>query len=150
MEDSDLTQDLVTGPDKVRAHQWTRYCHVVCISTDRVWIGDWIYWPLTTDFNTGTVNILTELHTPNITHKILSSPPDFQVNTLTTNSFLHNLPYRTELGQNLSLAYNISTWTTWKTQLFCCCARVCCCGNVFTEPLPRNGPGIFAHLVIVA
>jgi hypothetical protein len=27
---------------------------------------------------------------------------------------------------------------------------MCCCGNVFTGPLPRNGSGISAHLAVVA
>jgi hypothetical protein len=48
----------------------------------------------------------------------------------------------------LSLAYNISARTTQETQLSYCSVRVCCCGNVFTEPLPRNGPGIFSYMAI--
>jgi hypothetical protein len=51
-----------------------------------------------------------------------------------------------ELGLTFSLAYNISARTTYKTQLFNCWVLVCCCGKVFTEPLPRNGPGISTHL----
>jgi hypothetical protein len=31
-----------------------------------------------------------------------------------------------------------------------CRIRIRCCGNVFTEPLPRNGSDIFAYLVVVA
>jgi hypothetical protein len=34
--------------------------------------------------------------------------------------------------------------------LYHCCVRVCCCGEVFTEPLPRNGYGISAYLAVVA
>jgi hypothetical protein len=30
------------------------------------------------------------------------------------------------------------------------CASILCCGNVVTEPLPRNGSGIFAYLAVVA
>jgi hypothetical protein len=42
-----------------------------------------------------------------------------------------------------SLAYNISARTTYKTPRFqqqlYFCVRIRCRGNVFTEPLPRNG-----------
>jgi hypothetical protein len=38
-------------------------------------------------------NSLTELHTPNITHKVFSSQPDFQLSTLATNS----QPFHTNL-----------------------------------------------------
>jgi hypothetical protein len=31
----------------------------------------------------------------------------------------------------------------------CCCAWNCCCGNVFTEPFPRNCPGISTRLTVV-
>jgi hypothetical protein len=34
--------------------------------------------------------------------------------------------------------------------LYQCCVGVCCCGNVFTEPLPRNGSGMFPYLEVVA
>jgi hypothetical protein len=34
--------------------------------------------------------------------------------------------------------------------LYHCYICFCCCGNVFTEPLPRNGPDISAHLAAVA
>jgi hypothetical protein len=38
---------------------------------------------LATDFNTESMyNSLTELHTPDITHKVFSSQPDFQLSTL--------------------------------------------------------------------
>jgi hypothetical protein len=36
------------------------------------------------DFNMKTVS-LTELHTPDITNKVFSSQPDFQLSTLATN-----------------------------------------------------------------
>jgi hypothetical protein len=31
-----------------------------------------------------------------------------------------------------------------------CCMRICCCGNLFTNSLPRNGSGIFAYLAVIA
>jgi hypothetical protein len=34
-------------------------------------------------------------------------------------------------------------------QYLCYCMRIHCCGNVFTEPLPRNDSGIFAYLAVV-
>jgi hypothetical protein len=34
--------------------------------------------------------------------------------------------------------------------LYQCCVPVCCCGNVFTELLPRNSSGISVYLVVVA
>jgi hypothetical protein len=48
----------------------------------------------------------------------------------------------------LSLAYNIWARTTQKIKLFYCCVPVCYCGNVFTEPLPRNSPGISISLLL--
>jgi hypothetical protein len=51
-------------------------------------------------------------------------------------SSLHRLPYRTDQALTLHLAYNISTRTTQQTQLFYFCVHVCCCGNLFAEPLP--------------
>jgi hypothetical protein len=35
-------------------------------------------------------------------------------------------------------------------QYLYCCMRIRCHGNVFTEPLPRNGSGILAYLAAVA
>jgi hypothetical protein len=35
-------------------------------------------------------------------------------------------------------------------QYIYCCASIRCCGNVLAKPLPRNGPGVSAHLAIVA
>jgi hypothetical protein len=35
-------------------------------------------------------------------------------------------------------------------QYLYCFASIRCCGNVFTKPLPRNGAGTFAYLVVVA
>jgi hypothetical protein len=63
---------------------------------------------------------------------------------------LHRLQYRNTSALTLSLAYNILARTTQKTQLFYFGIRVCCCGNVFTEPILRNGLGISAHLAVVA
>jgi hypothetical protein len=40
-----------------------------------------------------------------------------------------------------------------KIPFLCCCTIVvfvCYCGNMFTEPLPRNVSGIFAYLAVVA
>jgi hypothetical protein len=57
---------------------------------------------------------------------------------------LHSLPcrtaFRTEwlVNWTLSLAYNITTFTTLKTPFFYCYVRAHCRGNLFTEPLPRN------------
>jgi hypothetical protein len=45
-------------------------------------------------------------------------------------------------------AYNISARTTLKHRSSCMRNR--CNGNVFTETLPRNGPGISALLAVVA
>jgi hypothetical protein len=53
----------------------------------------------------------------------------------------------------LSLCYSLlmtSRHGPHRKQLFCCCVRVCCCGNVFTKPLPGNGRGISAYLAVVA
>jgi hypothetical protein len=44
-------------------------------------------------FEHSNYNSLTELHVPNITHKVFSSQPDFQLNTLATNS----RPFHTNL-----------------------------------------------------
>jgi hypothetical protein len=35
-------------------------------------------------------------------------------------------------------------------QYLYCCTLIHCCGGVFTKLLPRNGPGISAHLTVVA
>jgi hypothetical protein len=43
-----------------------------------------------------------------------------------------------------------STKDTASLLLYHCCVRACCCGNVFTEPLPINGSGIFAYIAVVA
>jgi hypothetical protein len=44
-----------------------------------------------------------------------------------------------QLSSKPRLTYNPSARTTQKIPFLCCCTiRVCCCGNVFTEPLPRN------------
>jgi hypothetical protein len=40
--------------------------------------------------------------------------------------------------QALSFAYNISAQTTWKIPVLCC-MRICCRGNVFTNPFPSSG-----------
>jgi hypothetical protein len=42
------------------------YCHVMSVTIDGVWIGNWIYWtlPLVTAHN---YDSLTELHTQKIT-----------------------------------------------------------------------------------
>jgi hypothetical protein len=61
---------------------------------------------------------------------VFSSPPDFQLSTLATG---------TDHIEN-----------TIPLLLYHCCICVCCCGNVFTEPLPRNGSGKFAYLVVIA
>jgi hypothetical protein len=72
-------------------------------------------------------NSLTELRTPNITHRILSSQPPVQNSTVLT----------------LSLAYNISAWTT-----FHCCSptvallRICCLAT--DTCLPSRCPGTVA------
>jgi hypothetical protein len=70
-----------------------------------------------------------------------------------------------ELSFKLCPSYNPPARTAQKTRLFYCCARVCCRHylatelftesplnneKVFTEPLPRNGPGVSAHLVVIA
>jgi hypothetical protein len=34
-------------------------------------------------------------------------------------------------------------------QYLYCCVSIRCCVNLFTEPLPRNGSGIFAYLAVV-
>jgi hypothetical protein len=62
--------------------------------------------------------------------------------SLPTPSFLHRIPYRTDFvdpvvflitpqhGQSITHRFK---------QYLCCCMRIHCHGNVFTEPLPRNG-----------
>jgi hypothetical protein len=72
------------------------------------------------------------LHIQDITYKFLSSQPDFQLRTLATNSFLHNLHYRTAY----QLTYYVSAEITQKCpvsifvlQLLmfnCCWLRICC------------------------
>jgi hypothetical protein len=63
------------------------------------------------------------------------------LHTGVTNYFHQNSP-----------GYNISAQTTWKTTFLCCCTIVTFVSgyeNVFTEPLPRSGFGIFAYLAVV-
>jgi hypothetical protein len=45
------------------------------------------------DFKTGTIT-LTELHTPNITYKVFSSPPDYQLIKLRVRVTLQLAVYR--------------------------------------------------------
>jgi hypothetical protein len=48
--------------------------------------------------------------------------------------------------------YNSTERTEWKRrfqQYLYCCMSICCIRNVFTEPLPRNGSGIFVYVAIV-
>jgi hypothetical protein len=56
---------------------------------------------------------------------------------------LHSLPHR--------CVYNAgrNTENIVPLLLYHCCFRVCCCGNVFAEPLPRNVSDIFAYLAVV-
>jgi hypothetical protein len=80
-------------------------------------------------------------------HILLSQIRDFPIRRFLR---LAGLRLRLTKSSKSRLAYNLSARTTWKTQLFSCWVCVFCCGVVFTEPLPRNGPGISAYLVIVA
>jgi hypothetical protein len=55
----------------------------------------------------------------------------------------HNLPCRDRLtGYPSSLLYNSSTRTAWTALHFSRCMRNHCRGNIFSEPLPRNGSHI--------
>jgi hypothetical protein len=68
-------------------------------------------------------------------------------------SSLQRLAYRTGLVAQLSSRQLLCTdhaETLRFQQYLYCCASIRCCGNVFTEPLPRNGSGIFAYLAVVA
>jgi hypothetical protein len=46
--------------------------------------------------------------------------------------------------------YNFSARTTYETQFIFCCVHILCRGNVFTEPLTRNGCCLLAYLAVVA
>jgi hypothetical protein len=43
-----------------------------------------------------------------------------------------------------------TTENTVPLLMYHCCVHVCYCENVSSEPLPRNGPGISIHLVVIA
>jgi hypothetical protein len=58
-----------------------------------------------------------------------------------------------ELSSKFRFAYNLSTRTNRKPhfeQYFYFCMRICFRRNLFTEPLPISGSGIFANLAVAA
>jgi hypothetical protein len=65
--------------------------------------------------------------------------------SLITASFPHRLLYRTAFVA--PIFFFVTPWHgpsrkhLFQKYLYCC-MRIRCCGNVFTEPLPRNGFGI--------
>jgi hypothetical protein len=69
-------------------------------------------------------------------------------NCLLTAPFLHSLPYRTDI---FALIFFLITPRHGPRrihrlqQYLYCCMRIRCCGNLFTEPLPRNDSGILAY-----
>jgi hypothetical protein len=101
-----------------------KYCHDLCVTTDGVWIGDLIYWPLAhlrlvtslyrslshTDYysqsSTASTNrfVATDVDTRtiaaslNYTLQVSHIKSALHSRTLATNSCLHSLPYRTEIS----------------------------------------------------
>jgi hypothetical protein len=154
-------------PYRIKCYKF-KYCHVVCVTTDGVRIGDSIYWPLIhtnrdytlhiTDTHTHThtqTNVLSLLQSPlavswqliltqalQQSHWITHSRYHIQTSlhrwTLAPNSFLHYLQYRTELSR-----------TTQKTPFSYRWVRIRCRANVFTELLPGNGRGTDQNTVLL-
>jgi hypothetical protein len=54
------------------------------------------------------------------------------------------------LHRCVAMAAARTTENTVPLLLYHYCFHVCYCGNVFTEPLPRNVSGVFAYLAVVA
>jgi hypothetical protein len=84
-------------------------------------------------------NSPTELHTSNITHKVFSSHPDFQLRTrkifssqplVQPNNWLCPLLITFQHGPYRS--------TRFPAETIYYCFRIRCRGNVFSEPLPGN------------
>jgi hypothetical protein len=68
-------------------------------------------------------------------------------------SFLHRLPYRTDLVVPIFLLITHPHGPHRNTHfpsVFHYSVSIIFYRNVFTEPLPRNGPGISAHFAVVA
>jgi hypothetical protein len=67
-------------------------------------------------------------------------------------SSLHSLPYKIDLVDPfmflLTPLHGPSRKHSFQEYLYCC-MRICWHDNVFTEPLPRNGPNIFAYLATI-
>jgi hypothetical protein len=90
------------------------YCHVVCVTIDGVWIGEWIYWPLIhapRDCKKLQHHSLSPQHPLSPFQPVVSSPDVPWQRLLTVKILqlhelrfdLHSLPYRNVWQLSLSL-----------------------------------------------
>jgi hypothetical protein len=105
--------------------------------------------------------LFSQLPTPRLV-AISHQPPRSYLYRLTFNGALNNssiapfllsLPCRAHLNwlpQVSSFSFRLFGVDQTDNSPFPRCKRNYCCGNVFTELLPRNGSDITAHLTIVA
>jgi hypothetical protein len=108
---------------------WRAVCHKLCfilsrvwVTTDGIWIGNWIYWTLWVQCVTTVYSSLLHSRTSSRAH---SSQGRNRSSSL-TNWLTHQPTASTSLNW-LSLtncpASNISARTAHKTLFFCCCLR---------------------------
>jgi hypothetical protein len=122
-------------------------------------IGHSYTWPGTTSNYSATANlhisqITTALAKPFLvccvfTSRSLATALTVEDLSFTRSGCLHSLPCTSQRTQpTWSLFYNISVnhaETPRFQQSLYCCVRIRCRGNVFTEPLPRNGHCVQSH-----
>jgi hypothetical protein len=78
-----------------------------------------------------------------------STGGDSSVSHTQVLSSLHRVLYRADLVApvvfRITPRHRPHRMPHFKQCLYCC-TSICCCRNIFTKPLPRNGSGIFAYL----
>jgi hypothetical protein len=112
----------------------------------------WIYWLLLLQSPVITINYKNSqsifsqtllpwlLRTRSVPFLVLS--PSDLIRFCTANTKTHPLPgngyIQTTLKTSLPLLLYLQH-VAWQWKLFDCCLHIRCCGNLFTESLPRNG-----------
>jgi hypothetical protein len=131
-------------------------------------ILDWVFdWMLDLLIHVVTMNI-ANIHTLQITtahakyfpacgvftsRSLVTASNSGESSTAALKSSLHSLPHRTHSDVPIFFLVTHLHGPNRKhrfEEYIYCCMRIRYRGNVFTDPLPRNGSGMFAYLAVVA